>query len=77
MCLAISSLSSLSPEFAVYTVLPSSSAEIAVLLIAQGVGKSGSPTPRLITPSSSCAISKNFLIPDGLIFWILSESTEL
>jgi hypothetical protein len=30
-----------------------------------GVGKSGSPTPREITPDMVWARSKNFRIPDG------------
>ncbi len=31
----------------------------------QGVGKSGSPTPRLMTSSIPTTMSKNFLIPEG------------
>ena len=38
-----------------------------------GVGKSGSPTPREITPCIVFAMSKNFLIPEGFISLTVEE----
>ena len=66
--LEISFLSGKSPLLEVYWVYPFFTAEIPASLISHGVIKSGSPTPSDITSSISEAISKNFLIPDGLIF---------
>jgi len=37
---------------------------MALSLTDQGVSKSGSPTPKDITPSISFATSKNFLMPE-------------
>ena len=73
--LVISSLKIDKPLFGVYQVLPSCSEEIPSSLTCQGVLKSGSPTEREITLSISAAISKNFLIPDGLTETILLLST--
>jgi hypothetical protein len=41
--------------------------------ICQGVGKSGSPTPREITPSMLTARSKNLRIPDGGMAFALAD----
>ena len=43
-------------------------------LTGHGVSKSGSPTPNDIASGISLTISKNFLIPDGSMLRILSES---
>lgn len=39
----------------------------------QGVTKSGSPTPREITPSIEESKSKNFLMPEGGISFTFSD----
>ena len=40
----------------------------------QGVTKSGSPTPREMTPSMDESKSKNFLIPEGGIALTISDT---
>jgi hypothetical protein len=46
---------------------------MAASLICHGVMKSGSPTPREITPSMVESKSKNFLIPEGEMLFTLWE----
>ena len=75
--LQISSLSDSSPEFEVYLVDPLSSERIPAALTCQGVLKSGSPTPKDITPSIVLAISKNFLMPEGFMPWTVLDKTLL
>ncbi len=64
---AISARSSLSPALAVYWVRPRSKLRIPASRMAQGVLKSGSPTPRLMQPSISAAMSKKRRMPEGRI----------
>ena len=56
----------MSPAFAEYQVFPFSRERMPSRRMTQGVLKSGSPTPREMTPSTSFAISKKRRMPEGL-----------